>query len=583
MTKLRPSLTSSGDEEVAVTLADVLARILKLDRLSPGRRGDLKCAVKKLAKIAGLTPEEAPINLAFWQKQLDGLLPVKHGMTRERWSSIKSDFLCALRLTGFAEPLQTTKAMLLPTWSAVLDACVYRHHRVALSRYGRFCSLNNIEPDYANEDVFHRFAEALKRNSLVSNPGKVLRQAAYGWNAICRARSDFGGEPLPLPSNKPKPTRIAFEEMPRSFGEDLERYSAWCAMADPLDDDARARPLRPSTIELNRHLVQSAATAAIEGSIAKERLTSLGSLVAPKIFTAILRRRYELDNHKPSAFTQAIATRLIIIAREWVKLQPAEIGELKRLRSKMPRLKTGLTPKNQNFLDQFENPALEAGYLALPDILWREAVSGKLKPYKALVRAQLSLAIDLELHLGLRAANLIALSFVQHLSWPAGPRGPVLVRIDGREMKSGRDYEAELPADLGKRLLHYRDKMVPAVIGKCSGLIFVTREGRPKNQETLAVQFQQVVRQRLGIRMTLHQNRHLGVKRMLDDNPGLIERAQQWSGHLHLKTTTSYYGGTDTRRAVQYHSMLIERRRELTRHLLKRRRRSKSSDDKGRK
>jgi hypothetical protein len=141
MTKLRPSLTSGSNGDVSATLADVRARIDHLDRLSPGRRGDLKTAVKRLAHITGLKPEEAPINLTFWQQQVDGLNPAEHGMTRERWSSIKSDFLCALRLTGFAEPLQTTKATLSPGWSDRLDKCAYRHHRVALSRYGRVLAI----------------------------------------------------------------------------------------------------------------------------------------------------------------------------------------------------------------------------------------------------------------------------------------------------------------------------------------------------------------------------------------------------------------------------------------------------------
>src|SRR5688500_7747231 len=123
--------------------------------------------------------------------------------------------------------------------------------------------MNKIEPVDANEEVFNRFANALKRSSLVRNPGQVLRQTAYAWNAICSACPDFVGRPLPVPSNKPKPKRIDIEDLPRSFGEDIDRYSVWCAIADPLDDDARARPLRATTIAEIGQLIQSAITAAV--------------------------------------------------------------------------------------------------------------------------------------------------------------------------------------------------------------------------------------------------------------------------------------------------------------------------------
>ena len=333
---------------------------------------------------------------------------------------------------------------------------------------------------------------------------------------------------------------------------------------------AHGRNVR-ATLKLNRELIRSAVTAAVEKGVPTESIANLAKLVEPEPFKHILRRRHEMAGEKANATAQGIATLLISIAKEWVKLPLEKVEELKRLRSKLPQLKTGLVAKNQRLLDQFEDPALEARYLHLPDELWREARSGKLKPYKALVRAQLALAMIIEQILGLRSLNLSNLSFSRHLSWPAGPKGLVLLRIDGQEMKAGIEYKAELPPEFGQTLLYYRDRIVPAATGKHCDAVFVTRGGLPKKQHTLAKQFRDIVRQRLGITMSLHQNRHLGAMRMMDDNVGAIETARQWLGHQNLKTTVNSYGGVNTRRAVRHHAALIERRRESTRHLLKRR------------
>jgi integrase len=567
MTKLTPALHQNIDQRVVGTLKSVINSIDKIERISPGRRGDLRCAVRRLAIVIGQPLETIEVNLEQFQLRLDGLVPRAHGMTSKRWSTIKSDFQSALRLTGYAEPLQTTKATLLPVWSAVLNDAVYRHHRECLSRFARFCSMHNILPEEVDGGVLEKFSTALRTQSLVRKPGRIIRMTALAWNVICTSRIDFPGRPLPVLSNKSPPRRIALEELPPTFKDDLDRYGTWCAVADPLDDHARPRPQREITIAGNRDRTRSAITAAIEAGVPKETLTNLASLVAVETFTKILRQRHEMAGGCPSPQGQAIATLLITIAKEWVKVAPEHLQELKRLRSKLPALKSGLTTKNQQLLDKFESRELEARHLGLPDELWKEATSGKLPPAKALVRAQLALVITIEQYLGIRSLNLIQLSFARHLSWPAGPKGFVLVRIDAHEMKAGSEYNAELPPYIGKMLIHYRDYIVPAAIGRKSDAVFVNRTGTPKKQETLAVQFQNISLKRLGVKMSLHQNRHLGAQRILNDNPGSFETTKQWLGHANMKTTINFYGGVDTRRATRHHATLIERRREITRHL----------------
>jgi integrase len=108
----------------------------------------------------------------------------------------------------------------------------------------------------------------------------------------------------------------------------------------------------------------------------------------------------------------------------------------------------------------------------------------------------------------------------------------------------------------------YRDGLVPLVLGKKHKHLLVSVEGAAKAHKTIQQQFAAAIRKNLGIKMTIHQVRHLAAKLMLDAHPGAHETVRQLLGHRHLKTTMGFYGEANTRRAVQLHSQLIELMRD---------------------
>ena len=63
------------------------------------------------------------------------------------------------------------------------------------------------------------------------------------------------------------------------------------------------------------------------------------------------------------------------IAREWVKVDPAVLAELKKLAAKMPMPATGLTDKNKRFLRQFDDPAVLQRLHDLPGTCGRKCGS----------------------------------------------------------------------------------------------------------------------------------------------------------------------------------------------------------------
>jgi integrase len=355
---------------------------------------------------------------------------------------------------------------------------------------------------------------------------------------------------------------VSWEDLPASFQADLDRYLAWAAVPDPLDEIARARALAPRTLRLRRDYIHSAATAAVAAGITAKDLTSLAGLVETETFKALLRHRWEADGRNLTAYTHGVAGTLIAVAKEWVKVPPDTLTALKALRRKLGTLPAGLTDKNKALLRKFDDPRLLQSLIDLPDRLWRRARRGLATSRRPFIDLQSALAIDLVLHGPLRMENLAALNFEQHLHWPQGRGKPALIVFGVDETKNDIPLEYEIPTALAERLQLYRNEIAPAVTGTRPDAVFVTWTGKPRTQGAITVAIEKAVLRHIGVKLTPHQFRHLAAKIILDANPGAYELVRQILGHKNMKTTTNFYAGIDTRRAGRAHADLLMKLRE---------------------
>ena len=187
----------------------------------------------------------------------------------------------------------------------------------------------------------------------------------------------------------------------------------------------------------------------------------MACLVEPETFRAILRHRWRGDGRKLSAFTHGLGITLTAIALEWVKASPDVIATLKKMRSKLGTLPSGLTEKNRNLLRTFDDPRLLAASIQLPDRLWHAARRSLSTSRWAFIDLQSALAIDLLLHVPMRMQNLASLRFDEHLHWPQGRRKPALITFRADETKNDVVLEFDLPTVLADRLHVYRNELAP--------------------------------------------------------------------------------------------------------------------------
>jgi integrase len=139
----------------------------------------------------------------------------------------------------------------------------------------------------------------------------------------------------------------------------------------------------------------------------------------------------------------------------------------------------------------------------------------------------------------------------------------MLLHIPKEEMKSRKDFDAEVPDRLARRLRWYRREILPRLGADPNGDLFVTRGGQLKGQDTLVDQIIKTIEHYLGIRMSPHQFRHLAGSSYLDENPEDLATPQNLLGHAWSKTTKIYVGSSSRRASRAYNNFVFEQREAL--------------------
>jgi integrase len=535
----------------------VLVAVEQSTTLSPTRSRDLRSAVIRIADLLGNVPGRIALDLPTISARLATINTVATGMATKRFANIRSDFLAAVKASGLMPIRPWHKGPLAPAWRQLFARVSGKRAHLGLSRFARYASARGINPEAVNDATVGDFITAVREQSLHRTPNLLHRQVPLIWNEAARDTA-LGLQSLTVPSFRGPPKRIDWVLLPPSFQRDVGRFLKWASQSDPFAAESRSRRLAPRTLRLRRDQIHAAVSALIDSGIKPATIDSLADLVTPDNFKRILRRRVEMVDGAPNSFNQSLGIALVLIAREWVKVDGAVQAELKRLLSKVPAPRQGLTDKNKRCLRQFDDPGNLRRFVQLPELLWAEVKRERSPSYRTLARAQAALAIAILIYMPIRLQNLLTLEFERHLFVRTGRGAKSTLELSSVEVKNHTDLAFEIPPQVVKMLVEYRDRVMPKIIGEIPTRLFVNVDGTQKEEKGLGALITNYARRRAGITLTPHQTRHLGAKVLLDDQPGGFEIVRQLLGHKNLHHTVSSYAGIDSRRAGQHHQRLME-------------------------
>lgn len=537
------------------TLGDVIDR-LQAKRLPTSRQRDLISAIRRVAEILGEKPSHLTADVSALRMRLAQINAAEVGVAPKTWANLRANFMAALDASGLASRLAAKAAPRTKSWDELL-APRTQQTRYGLSRLATWASQEGLEPPAVDDVAFLRFEEAMCTQTIARHPEATLRQMRQIWNTMA-ADSTLGLSILETRAAM-RPTRIAWNSLPSSFRADVESHLAWAAGADMFAADARPRPLAPRSVVLRRNFIHSAAASLVEAGWSPDRILDLATLTSPMAFRAALGHRYKARSDKAAnAYDASLGKALVAIAKEWVRPDSAVITELKKMLSRLPSERPGMTAKNKLLLRFFDDPEKLNALLRLPKKLWSTALKRD-DATRRLAEAQSALAIAIVLFAPLRRANLAALTINQHVFLPKAPNGETLVELDAAMMKTREPFTLVLPPSVTRMLRAYEPILGEHVTGPARP-IFINPDGSRKGDGAVGRLIENALRRELGVNMTTHQFRHLAAKIMLDADPGAYETLRQLLGHKNLKTTVNYYAELDTKRVSRIHAALIEQR-----------------------
>ena len=105
-------------------------------------------------------------------------------------------------------------------------------------------------------------------------------------------------------------------------------------------------------------------------------------------------------------------------------------------------------------------------YTIFPDRLWAEVKRDAKPNFRTLVKAQAALAVAILSYMPLRLQNLAALTFDVHLFMREAPGAISSLELPAGEVKNRRELAFDIPSDLAKMLIEYRNRIAPKIIGR---------------------------------------------------------------------------------------------------------------------
>lgn len=546
---------------IVKTFDDLIRAIDADDQLSPTRRRDLKSAVNSFCGRLHLVPSETPASMDHVRKRIDGLHPEQLGLKPKRWQNILSELRHALERYG-PKPVRAMRTSELgEPWRSLSERLPAPDLKYGLSRLIKFCALHDIAPEAVNAATIEAFETWLADHTIAACPRTKAREAARRWNKALESIPGWPGRHIDL-----APARDAYclpwEEMPEAFRADAEAWLASLGVDCWYDEDAPLRPLKPSSIKTRRFQLRQAYGALLRKGHAVAEITSLADLVRPAVVEQILSFFWERAGNKPSSQAGGIAHCLLGIARHRVKLPETDLRRLQRLKQRVTPKQSGLTPKNRATLRLFDEERNKERLLMFPMEAMDVAIRmSNRAPVDAARLAQTALAVEILIMMPLRLGNLAHLHLGRHLDW-RGDR--LFIVIPAESVKNDEPIEFELPAPSLALFQTYLERFRPT-LGNGSGYLFPgTIPDKPKNPTHLSRQTTKALFKASGIRLTVHQFRHVVAKIWLDDNPGSYEVLRRVLHHRSINTTTANYTGFETRSAaLQYDRFILSQRKRF--------------------
>ena len=567
---------SSKNPSEPRTLATVLTALQGL-RLPDRDHARCRSTILSVAGVFGQSPENVPLAERDILSHLHRVHPREIGVSPKRLQNMRSDFKRVLKLIGWSEG--GNKNALSKEWRSLYDQLPTKFDKCSLSRFLRHCSGEGISPGSVNDETVLAYRSYLDRVNFCRTPSTMHRDLCRTWNKMVDKIAGWPQQKLSMPTNNHH-WSLDWDKFLPSLREDVEAWLRCLRCDDPLDERAPLKAPAKGTVTTKRQQTRMFASAIVLGGTPVSELKSMADLVTLKNFRTGLRYLRDPANDHGKNQPVALAICMASAARSWVQVSNEHWRELRNIIKRIQDRKKGMTDKNKAIVRQLNNEARRADLLGLPPRVFDELRRLKKLTRSDALRAQLALAVELELMTALRRKNLTTLNLDRHLRWTKSPHGNSIgVIIDGSEVKNGEDTAFDLHPETVRLLETYLEKYHPLLVRQPNRYLFPGNRTNHKTPHRLSEQVKAFVFKETGLTVTLHSFRHIAGKLNLEAEPSNYEGTRQLLGHKNLQTTLDHYVGLEREGHFKRFSQIIEQERAKPRPVGRRKRKPFKRED----
>jgi integrase len=510
----------------------------------------------------GSSPDPLPCNPELLRAILNEIRLGQYKISKKRWSNIKWSLTAIQRKTGWLPPKLPRVAINSPEWAAVLGFMGDDPGRSMMRAFAVFCQARGVGPQAVKREHLAQYADALRKTPAKA-PDLTADTIRYRWNRLARQFANFPGIEISATRN-PHFIRDERHAIPASFEADLDAYISVLRKPGRFMPGF-SRPAAENTIRTRKGILALAPHRLVGRGWEAASLHSLGSVLTPAAVEAVLND-YADANCSEGNWTlgaEATAQALMIAARQWGRLPPADLDRVVEICRSVKAPHRGFSKKKLERLAQFDDPKVERRFLELPESMWAKAKhlekNGKIK--RAADMAKYAVALAILFDKPLRVGDLSILDLAQDFARDTKGRISGIKIAIGRASKRAPVVEGALSRETVKMIDSFVSRFRPVLVHFESTALFPGKLGGHNRSQSMATQIKKVIGRELGIDVNSHLIRAFVGTMILDEDPRAIALAQGVLGHRERSTTARFYAVQRGRAVNRGYAELLERRR----------------------
>ncbi|GEM_PF-436861 len=539
---------------------DAVAAILGDPDLPADLKRHWPCSLRRVAAFLDRPMALVPARWSAIRVPASRLKAARFGVTQKTLANHLGNVRAALAWMRQEKRVPFRGAHLSPEWEALCAKCPRLPHRARLLPLMRFCSARGIAPEAVDERVLDSFLDYRRNTTALAADAAARRSLARYWNDRVRMVPGWPDQLLIEPPSRRAEAFPSWDAYPLGLRYEIEAYLEGLTRVRKTANRKRWAPAKPTTIRVRRAMLEAALRTATRIGIGMEELTSLSSFLGPAVSRRVLEAYWEASGEEPSVFTVDLAALFVDLARNTNCLPAEKLDELTDMRAELEHHRPrGMTDKNLTAIRTFMQSDAWRALHHLPQLLIEEAREASYSaPTKAAVRAQMAVAIGILNAAPIRCGNLGKIRIGENLIRTGGSQSTYQLVFPNYDVKNGVKLDFPLDAELSALIDEYLTNYRPTLLDHLDNLWLFpgAREGH-KLLTTLSLQVASFIEKAIGLRLTVHQFRHLSAAVILKHQPGNYELVRLLLGHRTVEITIRNYIGLETTHAGEVYGDLV--------------------------